>query len=167
MTHIKNFHVTTPPLGQALKGVFLWEDAVQLHARVLGNCWTLYTWWTHRGSSDNAVQGSFLRVYMFSQRLFQIMAVFWVSTTCKTLILRYTVCNASNSRVTGTVLVDGEVGRYRSHLPLVEALKRGRFRNHEPQLTRNKFYPSSHFRYDRPTRCTPPRLRGQSAEPVL
>jgi len=59
MTHIKNFHVAIPPMGEALKGVFLCEDAVQLYARVLGNCWTLYTWWIHYGSSGNAVQGSF------------------------------------------------------------------------------------------------------------
>jgi hypothetical protein len=66
-------------MRKALKGVFLCEDAVQLLARVLGNCWTLYTWWIHHGSSDNAVQGSLLRVYKFSQRMFQIMAVFRVS----------------------------------------------------------------------------------------
>jgi len=59
MTHIKNFHVTIPPLGEALKGEFLCEDAVQLHASVLRNCWTLYTWWIHHGSSGNAVQGGF------------------------------------------------------------------------------------------------------------
>jgi hypothetical protein len=75
MTHIKYFHVKIPPLGEALKGVFLCEDAVQLHASVLGNYWTLYTWWIHHGSSDDAVQGSSLPVGMFPQRLFQITTV--------------------------------------------------------------------------------------------
>jgi hypothetical protein len=112
-----------------------------------------------RGGSITAVPGTpskvvILRVCMFSQRLFQIMTVIWVSLhRGKRLfcVTPYVLPPTSGWLNCPGRCRSGEVQvTLWSHLPLVEALKRERFRNHEPQLTRNTPYPSSHFRYDRP-----------------